>query len=525
MIMERGEIRRRIDAGFRVVVRETALWKALSYGGCLMPTEIEDKYDVDELFTLPDLTGVGPIASVGEPQEESLEALYFDTPDLRLATGQATLRRRLGGHDAGWHLKLAIAPGVRTEIHHPADESAGTTPPTELCRLVRALTRTERLEPVARLRTARTIRDLRAADGRLLAEVSDDRVTAEELGATAVISSWRELEVELNGGDAAVLAAVAPRLTGAGARPATHPSKLARVLGSRIRDRQPRPPKGAAGAAIWAAVKEQIDTLKAYDPRVQRDEPDSVHKMRVATRKIRSLLAGYRPLFDREVTEPIRLELKWLGGVLGQARDAEVIRARLTGEVHNLPDELVLGPVAARITSEQTARYRDAHAEVLTALAGERYLALLDRLDDLVRDPPLTSRAGRRADRVLRKQVRHAWRRVGRAVRKAHRADIPTADRDQALHEVRKAVKRARYAATAAGADKFAKRMKKAQSVLGDHQDSVRARVDLRETGIRAHLAGENGFTYGLLFGLEEQNAARSSRKFDELWQRLAKKY
>lgn len=488
-----------------------------------MPTEIEDKYDVDELFTLPDLTG-GPIALVGEPHEESLEALYFDTADLRLATGGATLRRRLGGHDEGWHLKLAVAPGVRTEIRQPAGESA-RTPPAALCRLVRALTRTAKLEPVARLRTARTIRELCDADGEVLAEVCEDRVTAEELGSTAIVSSWRELEVELVGGDDTVLEVVAPRLTRAGARPAAHPSKLARVLGSRLRARQPAPPKGEAGAAIWAAVKEQIDTLKAYDPRVQRDEPDSVHKMRVATRKIRSLLAAYRPLFDRTVTEPIRAELKWLGGVLGAARDAEVMRERLTTEVHELPDELVLGPVAARVTSEQTKRYRDAHAEVLTELAGDRYLALLDRLDDLVRTPPLTDKAAKPAKRVMSARVRHAWGRVGRAMKDADHSELTPAKRDAALHEVRKAAKRARYAATAAGADSFAKQMKRVQSVLGDHQDSVQARIELRGVGIRAHLAGENGFTYGLLFGLEEQNADRDRQRFDAIWQKLSKKY
>jgi CHAD domain-containing protein len=486
-----------------------------------MPTEIEDKYDVDELFTLPDLTGVGPIASVGEPREESLEALYFDTADLRLATGHATLRRRLGGHDEGWHLKLAIAPGVRTEIHRPAGKSA-RTPPVALRRLVRALTRTSTLEPVARLRTARTIRELRDADGEVLAEVCDDRVTAEELGSTAVVSSWRELEVELVDGGEKVLAVVGPKLTKAGARPAAYPSKLARVLGGRLRARQPAPPEGDAGAVIWAAVREQIDALKAYDPRVQSNEPDSVHKMRVAARKLRSLLAAYRPLFDREVTEPIRAELKWLGGVLGTARDAEVMGDRLIDEVHKLPDELVLGPVASRITSEQTSRYRDAHAAVLTELAGDRYLELLDRLDELVRTPPLTDKASKPAKKVMPDRVRHAWRRVGRAVDGAHQ---PDAELDVALHEVRKAAKRARYAATAAGADSFAKRMKKVQSVLGDHQDSVQARVALREAGVRAHLAGENGFTYGLLYNNEAQNAARSRRKFDDVWQRLGNKY
>jgi CHAD domain-containing protein len=99
-----------------------------------------------------------------------------------------------------------------------------------------------------------------------------------------------------------------------------------------------------------------------------------------------------------------------------------------------------------------------------------------------------------------------------------------------ALHEVRKAAKRARYAAEAAApalgsqARRFAKRVKKAQSVLGDHQDAVIARSTERELGIRAHSAGENAFTYGLLYGRDtcrgEQLAAQGRRA----WKRASRK-
>jgi CHAD domain-containing protein len=119
-------------------------------------------------------------------------------------------------------------------------------------------------------------------------------------------------------------------------------------------------------------------------------------------------------------------------------------------------------------------------------------------------------------------RVQHAWRRVDRAVEHARQPDV---ERDAALHAVRKASKRARYAATAAGADKFAKRLKRLQAVLGDHQDSVQARKELRATAVRALLAGENGFSYGVLLGVEERRAARARRKFDTAWQSISKKY
>ena len=62
--------------------------------------------------------------------------------------------------------------------------------------------------------------------------------------------------------------------------------------------------------------------------------------------------------------------------------------------------------------------------------------------------------------------------------------------------------------------------MKKVQSVLGDHQDAVVARGVDRELGIGAHLAGENAFSYGLLYEREDQQAARLRAKAQRAWKR-----
>src|SRR5829696_2942959 len=71
--------------------------------------ERERKYDADPDLVLPDLTGIHGVARVTEPQEHLLEATYFDTPDHRLAAVGVTVRRRTGGEDEGWHLKLPSA--------------------------------------------------------------------------------------------------------------------------------------------------------------------------------------------------------------------------------------------------------------------------------------------------------------------------------------------------------------------------------------------------------------------------------
>lgn len=69
---------------------------------------------------LPDLTGTAGITEVRAEGTVRLDAVYYDTPDRRLAAAGLTLRRRTGGHDAGWHLKLPVAPGVRDEIRAPS---------------------------------------------------------------------------------------------------------------------------------------------------------------------------------------------------------------------------------------------------------------------------------------------------------------------------------------------------------------------------------------------------------------------
>ena len=80
--------------------------------------------------------------------------MYFDTADLRLARAGITLRRRKGGSDAGWHLKLPVAADSRDELRVPLGR-ARRTPPAELTALTRVYTRGATLLPVVRLRTRR----------------------------------------------------------------------------------------------------------------------------------------------------------------------------------------------------------------------------------------------------------------------------------------------------------------------------------------------------------------------------------
>jgi CHAD domain-containing protein len=483
--------------------------------------EIERKYDADEGLVLPELGAVPGVSAVGDPLEQHLVATYFDTTDLRLAAARTTVRRRTGGEDAGWHIKLPLAGGDRQEVRSPLGRAVKTVP-SALLGPVRAIVRDRRLVPVARVSTTRFAHRLLDSSGAVLIEVSDDHVTAQALHPEGPVLGWREIEVELVDADPAdggreLLALVGDLIEGAGAQPAAGPSKLARVLGDRV----PAVPaalegtlstKAPAGTVLGLHLREQARALQVQDPRVRRDESDSVHKMRVATRRLRSALATYRPLLDRAVTDPIRAELAWLAGVLGAARDAEVMHDRLVGVIRKEPAELVRGPVAARVDEELTTRYRSAHDAVLAELDGKRYFRLLDALDALAADPPFTDLASGNAAEVLPARVAKVWKTLRRHAQAAE--DAPTTEeREHLLHDVRKTAKRARYAgesltpAFGAPAEAFAKGVTELQEVLGAHQDSVVTRALLMELTAAAHAAGEDTFTYGRLHAMEQARA------------------
>ena len=192
--------------------------------------EVERKYDVEADTALPDLGRSGEWV-VRPPERFVLQATYVDTADLRLRAARTTLRRRTGGHDAGWHLKRPSG-GDRSELRLPlADEV-----PEQLAALVRAQAQGRQLEPVASLTTDRTVHVLCDASGAGVAEVADDRVRARRLPDGPELQ-WREWEVELLGDDRTVLDRVETVLLAAGARPSATGSKAARVLAS-----SPEPP-------------------------------------------------------------------------------------------------------------------------------------------------------------------------------------------------------------------------------------------------------------------------------------------
>lgn len=490
--------------------------------------EVERKYEVEPGSALPDLAQLPKVVSVRPVLQSTLDAVYSDTPGLALASAGITLRRRTGGSDAGWHLKLPQGGDDRAELAEPLRSDDDGVPP-ELVRHIRAWVRGRELEPVATLSTRRVVHRLLGDDGKVLAEVSDDIVTATATPGhgAAIATTWREWEIELVDGSRKLLAAADELFAGVGAVRSRWPSKLHHALhgagapddDSTTRDRAPA---GSAAAVLTDYLAAQLAAVLGRDADVRTSEPDAVHKVRVATRRTRSVLSTFRPLFDRTLTDPLREELKWFAGMLGAARDVEVQREHLLAAVAAEPDELVLGPVAARIEVELRSDYSAAHRALMEAMDSARYFRMLDALEAVASTPPFTELAGGHAKKVLAKRVRVACRKL-HALGSAE-APAQADARDHWLHEIRKAAKRVRYAGELAepalgrSARALVAAAEELQETLGDHQDSVVIRQTLRAIGVRMHLDGENTFTLGRLHALEQVRADAAEAAFNRGW-------
>jgi CHAD domain-containing protein len=453
-------------------------------------TEVERKFDAEYAEVAPSFEGLTAVAHVELAPTQTLDAVYFDTPGHDLARHRITLRRRTGGEDAGWHLKLPAGPDSRTEVRLPL---GGEEVPDELRDVVLAIVRDRPLSPVARIATSRGVQLLRDADGTVLAEFCDDRVTAT---AGDVEQQWREWELELvDSTDRDLLDRLSQRLLDAGATPAGHGSKLARVLAAAAPEEQPAEP-------TQSAVAELVTELITWDRAVRADVDDAVHQMRVTTRKLRSLL--------KDSAEPWVLdELRTLAGILGVPRDAEVLAQKYDQALFELPPDLVRGPVRERLVDGARKRYELGLRRAIAALRTERYFRLLDALEQITAtsEEDLPS-------------LDAAYKRVRKAAKAAKKSGP---ERDEALHRIRKGAKRLRYTAAAGGNKRVAEAAKEIQTLLGDHQDATVSRTHLLQQAEAAHAAGEDTFTYGVLYQREDDLAQRCREQLDAALKRLRK--
>jgi len=448
-------------------------------------TEVETKLGVHGLFVVPDLSD--PAAGVVEVQQRpplALRATYVDTPALRLAREGITLRHRTGEGAPRWTLKLPNLNGSSNGLSRDELSVDGpmSTLPDELRTLLVAVLRGQDVHPVAVLKTDRSTVVLLDAEGGLLAEVVDDTVSV--LQGRRVVTRFREIEVEQGeaAGAADACRAVTERLLAAGAVAAEQLPKVVRALGPRAQEPSdlPAPPvvdaRSPAGDLVLSALRTALARVVANDLGVRRAEHDAVHQMRVACRRLRSDLRTFRALVEDERVGPLRDELKWLAGSLGEARDLEVLLERVDEVASRDPlcalEEAGVADVRRLLQRNEDKALAAAHE----ALASPRYLALLQLLVDVADEPRLTELAAQPCRDVLPPMVGGAWDHVARRAGKLH-----TADPDEEWHRARILAKRARYAAEAVAvvlgkpARRTAAAAERVQEVLGEHQDAAYA--------------------------------------------------
>ncbi|HVL92222.1 MAG TPA: CYTH and CHAD domain-containing protein [Acidimicrobiales bacterium] len=489
--------------------------------------ETEAKLDAWVGFRLPRLDGVADGVLAAPLPDRVLDAVYYDTGDLRLVRAGITVRHRSGegGADGTWTVKLPDGPaGPVTSRREVTVEAPGRVIPDEVAKLVRATVRSAVLAPVAHLRTRRRALELRDGEGAQLAEVDDDEVSI--LDGPRVAARFRELEVELapeaiDG----LLDTVVGRLQEAGAAASAFPSKLVRALGPRA----VAPPDvvvphldGDATMAdvVRAAIANGTARLMAHDPGVRLgDDAEDVHQARVAVRRLRSDLRTFRPVLDAGATASLRDQLRDLAADLGAVRDADVLLERLRRQASDLPgaDPAAVATLLGRLSAGREAAWE----RLLAVLEGDAYLTVLDALVAAAAAPPCRRAADRRAAKALPQLVRAPWARLRRAVG-ASDANLSVA----ALHAVRIQAKRCRYAAEAATpvigkpARRFARAVAGVQEVLGDLNDAVVAEAWLRAA--RPSLSTSEAVVAGDLVGVQRLAIEVGRRDWRAAWEAAA---
>jgi CHAD domain-containing protein len=464
--------------------------------------ERELKFDVPLDWGLPDPAGLTTPEGSVEREVVHLESTYYDTASRDLLRNRLTLRRRSGDIDAGWQLKVPDRD-ARTEIRVPA---AGNTVPAELRKATHGVRAGAALRPLATLVTEREIHRLFDDDRTPLAEIVVDTVTAMHVRDVGVTRHWREVEVELVEGDERLLDQAARWLGTRGASRSPSSSKLARALDVEVaKSRDDR----TLSALVGSYLDAQTDALIRGDIDLRRGR-NAIHDTRVATRRYRSVLRVLGELFDPERAAALDAELAWYSSGLGAVRDSHVLRTHLDRELADLPPELVMGPVATRIHQTLAAEEQEASVRLAALMRTKRYFALLAELSAWREQlPTVVDESAANIAGYLDKAERKVRRRI---------ANAPAgAGRDEALHRARKAAKRARYIGELSRPElgkqgnSVRKRMKKTQERLGLRQDRVVAAEFLRRVAAAAGAAGENGFTYGLLYERERSRARKEN--------------
>jgi CHAD domain-containing protein len=290
-------------------------------------------------------------------------------------------------------------------------------------------------------------------------------------------------------------------------------------------------PPTTADEVARLICRAQLAAIRAYAPgsRVGLD-PEHVHKMRVATRRLRAALRAFAACFARRTLERLLVGLRWLADALGAVRDLDVQllelpswRARLEGA----EGEGWGGLRAMLIRRRDAARSR-----LLALLDSRRCAQLLAAMERAFQDPAGPTprrRSGRAAGELCVMTARQIIERRSRAFRRAARACRrgPTAAR---LHELRIRGKKLRYACEFFAplyGETFHERLGRLgvfQDSLGQFQDGVvlgELVRDLRDEAVSAGSAPDLLYVLGQLAGASHVRDGAVEQRLAEAWEQL----
>jgi len=436
----------------------------------------------------------------GEPLEpRHFTSTYYDTDDHLLAGVGMTLRRRVENGLGLWQLKLPRSGG-RLEVEQPGGPIA---PPEQIESLLAGVLRGRPLSPVTELRTLR--RGVRVHSGTSIADVVLDQVAV--MQDLHVESSFDELEIELVEGEARALGEFEELVRRAGAKDGDPRPKVLRVLALG----QPRPTPKRPQLQLY--FQKQYEEILAHDPGTRLgDDPEDLHDMRVAVRRLRAILKVAAPPLDPVWAQDLRDELDRLGDALGPVRDLDVMLDYVRNALGE-DERKALQPLLKKLERRRS----EARRSMLATMRSARYARLLDTLEAAARRPPTRS-ARPRPDKIATKQLEQ----LRKAVRKLDRDPS-----NAALHKARIRGKRARYATELArpGAGKkaaaFLKQAKSFQDVTGEHQDAVVAEQRIRE--LAEGLEPETVLAAGRLIERQRIRKGEAREAFPKAWKKLDK--
>lgn len=448
----------------------------------LMAEEIELKLALPESArrALPRHPLIAAAAKLGM---RKLVNVYYDTPDLALHRHAIALRTRKQGRHWLQTVKCAgTASGglaVRPEWEQPFGgrfDFSGVDDPHVRERLERHRIQSH-LAPAFGTVFSRTTWRLTPAPGTsVLLMLDRGRIEAGE--ASEEIS---EIELELEQGNAAALFDLALNLAASlPLRPAVL-SKAERGYclrhGIKAGPAKAEPSPVHAGQTPIEAFRDIaaacIVQLQLNELGAEEDDPEFIHQMRVALRRLRSALRVFRPVLPAAFVETAVPQIRSLAQALGRARDRDVLAREVLAPVHAaFPGDARIEALCAAVETERQGMRREARA-ALAAPEHARFIlslaAMLHALPAVAGGEPLAAFAARR---------------IGKLHKKARALAAAAQDLDAgALHALRIGAKRLRYAIEFFAPLYRAKDVRPALAALTALQDALGALNDLAGAG------------------------------------------